>query len=46
MRKPIFNALSSKALPILMLTPNMMSLEDVFITLTKEEIKQVKGSVK
>lgn len=41
-RKPIFNALSSKSLPILMLTPNTMSLEDVFITLTKEESKQNK----
>lgn len=43
-RKPIFNALSSKSLPILMLAPNTMSLEDVFITLTKEEKRTVKRS--
>ncbi len=34
-RKPLFNALSAKNLPILMLTSTKMSLEDVFIELTK-----------
>lgn len=34
-RKPLFNALSSKNMPILMLTSTKMSLEDVFIELTK-----------
>jgi ABC-2 type transport system ATP-binding protein len=41
-RKALFNTLSQKSLPILMLSPNTMSLEDVFITLTKDELKAKK----
>ncbi len=41
-RKALFNALAQKSLPILMLSPNTMSLEDVFITLTKDELKAKK----
>lgn len=45
-RKPLFNALAAKSLPILMLKATRMSLEDVFIELTKNEeksLKKVKG---
>ncbi len=35
-RKPVFNMLSKKSMPILMLQPNNLSLEEVFIKLTKE----------
>ncbi len=35
-RKPVFNELCKKSMPILMLQPNNLSLEDVFINLTKE----------
>lgn len=46
-RKPVFNTLSKKSMPILMLQPNNLSLEDVFIQLTKENagkapVKRVK----
>jgi 4-diphosphocytidyl-2C-methyl-D-erythritol kinase len=34
-RKPLFNVLAAKNMPILMLTSTKMSLEDVFIELTK-----------
>lgn len=42
-RKPLFNTLASKGLPILMLNASKMSLEDVFIELTKNEQKNKKG---
>ena len=42
-RKPLFNTLASKGLPILMLNASKMSLEDVFIELTKNEHKNKKG---
>jgi len=41
-RKPVFNELSKKSMPILMLQPNKLSLEDVFIKLTGEENKPVR----
>lgn len=43
-RKPLFNTLAQKSMPILMLTSSKMSLEDVFIELTKnaETKKEVK----
>lgn len=47
-RKPIFSALAKKSMPIMMLQPNNLSLEEVFIKLTNEEkrnIKQVKKEV-
>lgn len=37
-RKPLFTALSGAGLPILMLRPEDMSLEDIFISLTDESI--------
>ena len=36
-RRPIFNALSAVKLPILMLRPFEMTLEDIFISLTTEQ---------
>ncbi len=47
-RKPVFNVLSKKSMPILMLQPNNLSLEEIFIKLTKEsaEISHAKRTKK
>ena len=39
-RKPLFNLFASRSLPILMLVTNTLSLEDVFIQLTKDNDKE------
>lgn len=36
-RKPLFNNLSKKSMAILMLQPNTLTLEDIFINLTKSD---------
>lgn len=41
-RRQLFSVLATKSMPILMLKPNMMSLEDVFLTLTKDEENEAK----
>ncbi len=45
-RKPLFNTLAQKGLPIYMMKSNDMSLEDVFIQLTQESQGRIKREAK
>ena len=42
-RKPMFNALAKAGYPILMMRPQDMSLEDIFISLTEEGAAQTES---